>query len=111
MSKVGRPRKEINWEIFEAACKLMATKKDIVELTGLSEKSIDRRVYEKYGCNFDVILKKLSFGTKLSLRRFQFQQAEKNPAMAIWLGKQYLGQRDKQIEEEQDISVNVKFDV
>jgi hypothetical protein len=29
-----------------------------------------------------------------SLRRKQFAMADKNAAMAIWLGKQYLGQRD-----------------
>lgn len=31
---------------------------------------------------------------KISLRRSQFQLAEKNASMAIWLGKQYLGQKD-----------------
>lgn len=31
---------------------------------------------------------------KASLRRMQFLQAKKSPAMAIWLGKQYLGQKD-----------------
>lgn len=31
---------------------------------------------------------------KISLRRKQFKLAEKNAAMAIFLGKQYLGQRD-----------------
>ena len=30
----------------------------------------------------------------MSLRRTQFKLAEKNPTMAIFLGKQYLGQRD-----------------
>ena len=41
---------------------------------------------------------------KVSLRRSQFKLAEKNPTMAIWLGKQYLGQRDEQyIETKQDI--------
>lgn len=29
-----------------------------------------------------------------SLRRKQFSMADKNAAMAIWLGKQYLGQRE-----------------
>ncbi len=29
-----------------------------------------------------------------SLRRKQFSMADTNPAMAIWLGKQYLGQRE-----------------
>ena len=31
----------------------------------------------------------------ISLRRKQFELAEKSPAMAIFLGKQYLGQTDK----------------
>jgi len=32
---------------------------------------------------------------RASLRRNQFRMAENNPTMAIWLGKQYLEQRDK----------------
>ena len=32
----------------------------------------------------------------VSLRRNQFKTAETNPTMQIWLGKQYLGQSDKQ---------------
>jgi hypothetical protein len=35
---------------------------------------------------------------KASLRTYQFQMAKTNPAMAIWLGKQYLGQREPKIE-------------
>jgi hypothetical protein len=31
---------------------------------------------------------------KSSLRRAQWNLAQKNASMAIWLGKQYLGQRD-----------------
>lgn len=31
----------------------------------------------------------------VSLRRKQFKLAENNAAMAIWLGKQYLGQKDR----------------
>lgn len=30
----------------------------------------------------------------IALRRAQWRLAERNAAMAIWLGKQYLGQRD-----------------
>lgn len=32
---------------------------------------------------------------KASLRRHQYKMAENNPTMAIWLGKQWLDQRDK----------------
>jgi hypothetical protein len=31
----------------------------------------------------------------ISLRRHQWQMAESNPTMAIWLGKNHLGQTDK----------------
>lgn len=41
-----------------------------------------------------------------SLRRTQFKLAEKNAAMAIFLGKNYLGQADKQ-----DITASVVSDV
>ena len=40
----------------------------------------------------------------MSLRRTQFKLAEKNPTMAIWLGKQYLGQRDNIAVEHKDLS-------
>ena len=40
------------------------------------------------------VFKKGKENGKMSLRRTQFKLAEKNPTMAIWLGKQYLGQRD-----------------
>ena len=36
---------------------------------------------------------------KLSLRRYQFQQAERSAAMAIWLGKVWLGQRETVVTE------------
>ena len=32
---------------------------------------------------------------RASLRRVQWKLAQRSPAMAIWLGKQYLGQKDK----------------
>jgi hypothetical protein len=32
----------------------------------------------------------------MSLRRYQFDLAKKSAVMAIWLGKQYLGQTEKQ---------------
>lgn len=33
-------------------------------------------------------------GLRIQLRRNQLALSEKNAAMAIWLGKQYLGQSD-----------------
>ena len=52
----------------------------------------------------DVFRQKRSTG-QISLRRAQFRMAETNATMAIWLGKQYLGQTEKQ-----EVSVSVQDD-
>ena len=53
--------------------------------------SFQRQVYDD---NFSGVYKKKSMVGKISLRRNQFKIAENNASMAIFLGKQYLGQRD-----------------
>jgi len=95
--KNGRPRIEVNWDKFETACKLLATKEEICDMLGLSDATLQRRVKEKYDTTFEGTLKRLGSFSKLSLRRNQFKLSEKNASMAIWLGKQYLGQSDQPI--------------
>ena len=45
--------------------------------------------------NFSEVFKEKRGLGKISLRRNQWRLAEKNATMAIWLGKQYLGQKDQ----------------
>ena len=45
--------------------------------------------------NFSEVFKEKRGLGKISLRRNQWRLAEKSATMAIWLGKQYLGQRDQ----------------
>ena len=45
--------------------------------------------------NFSEIFKEKRGLGKISLRRNQWRLAEKSATMAIWLGKQYLGQKDQ----------------
>ena len=52
-----------------------------------------KRTYDKGFA--DIFEDKKSRG-KVSLRRLQCKLAEKSPAMAIFLGKNYLSQRDEQ---------------
>ena len=48
------------------------------------------------GMSFDEYFAQKRGSGKTSLRRAQWLSAQKgNPTMLIWLGKQYLGQRDK----------------
>lgn len=93
---MARPRIEIDKEQFEKLCALQCT---LVEMSGFfncSEDSIERWCQREYKMGFaDIFRKKRSIGY-ISLRRSQFRMAETNPTMAIWLGKQYLGQTEKQ---------------
>ena len=94
---MSRPRK--TWtgketEQFEALCKIQCSKVEICAVMSVTDKTLDRLVKEKYGQPFDKVQEHFrSFG-KASLLRSQFKLAERNPSMAIWLGKQYLGQKD-----------------
>lgn len=93
----GRPRIEINQQNFESLCGLQCTLEEIAGFFRCSADTIERWCKNTYQENFAEVYKKHSTAGKISLRRHQFKLAEKNAAMAIWLGKQILGQRDVQV--------------
>lgn len=100
---MARPRIEINKEQFEKLCSIQCTSSEIAGYFDCSESTIERWCKREYKENFDeVFAKKRGIG-KISLRRSQFRMAETNPTMAIWLGKQYLGQTERQ---EVNVSLN-----
>lgn len=91
----GRPRIELDWDEFEKLCRFQASQVEIAGWFDCSVDTIDRRVKEHYGENFAEVFAKKRGKGQISLRRWQMQCAEKgNATMLIWLGKQYLGQKD-----------------
>jgi AraC-like DNA-binding protein len=94
MAKMGRPKKEFDKTKFEKLCMIMCTEEEIAGVLGFSVDTLQRRCNEEYGTTFAEVYKTFSAAGKASLRRTQFKLAEKSASMAIWLGKQYLGQRD-----------------
>lgn len=96
----GRPRKKIDRKDFESLLALQCTLEEVTaffdhKLDGCSADTIERWCKRTYKENFaDVAAKKRDLG-KISLRRAQFELAKKNGAVAIFLGKNYLGQSDK----------------
>lgn len=94
----GRPRKEIDNKIFENLCGLQCTLEEIAGVFDCSLDTIERWCKREYGESFAEVYKKHSAKGKMSLRRTQFKLAEKSAAMAIFLGKNYLGQKDNIIE-------------
>lgn len=90
----GRPKKQIDQKMFENMCGIQCTKDEICSILDIDEKTLTRWCQETYGIGFSEIREKKSQVGLMSLRRTQFKLAETNTAMAIFLGKQYLGQKD-----------------
>lgn len=91
---MARPRKEIDQKQFENLCGLQCTLEEICGWFNITDKTLNSWCKKTYGLSFSEIFKQKRGTGKISLRRAQFRLAEKNANMAIWLGKQYLGQTD-----------------
>lgn len=94
MPKMGRPPVEIDVKIFENLCSIFCTLDEIAGVFGCSADTIERWCKREYKTTFAEAYKKASGKGRMSLRRMQFKLAEKSAAMAIFLGKNYLGQTD-----------------
>ena len=92
---MARPRKEIDQKDFESLCALQCTKEEICGFFDVSDKTLENWCKRTYSEGFSEVFKKKRGKGKISLRRIQFRLAEKNANMAIFLGKNYLGQTDK----------------
>jgi hypothetical protein len=89
---LGRPEKSIDLQELEKLCALQCTQVDLACWFDVSLSTIERRQRDS---EFAAVMARGYARGRVSLRRKQMQLAEQgNPAMLIWLGKQYLGQRD-----------------
>ena len=104
MKKVGRPKTNIDKSNFEKLCQMQCTLEEIAGFFDCCDDTINNWCKEVYDDNFSGVYKKKSMAGKISLRRNQFKIAENNASMAIFLGKQYLGQRDNIEVEHKDLS-------
>ena len=91
---MARPKKTISIEKFELMCHLQCTLQEICDELDVTDKTLQAWCRETYGKGFSDVFKQKRGHGKLSLRRKQWRLAEKSPAMAIFLGKNYLGQSD-----------------
>lgn len=91
----GRPEKEIDWEEFEKLCLIMCTHDEIAFLLDIDRSTLYDRACKHYNIDdFSTVYAKFTAKGKKSLRRRQFEMSEKSCPMAIWLGKQYLDQKE-----------------
>ena len=85
----GRPKKTIDYDLVGKLAMIQCTEEEIAGILDISTRTLQK---DK---EFIRIFHTKKDAGKSSLRRMQWKTAEAgNPTMQIWLGKQYLGQRD-----------------
>ena len=88
---MGRPKIKLDYELIGKLSYIQCTQKEIASTLEVSTRTLQKDE------EFIRIYKKGQEEGKMSLRRLQWKAAkENNVTMLIWLGKQYLGQTDKQ---------------
>lgn len=97
----GRPPKEFDKKQFEDLIGIGCSEEEICwwfrDASGkpANVDTLSRWCKRTFGENFHDHYKKCGgMVLKIKLRRNQLKLSEKSPAMAIWLGKQYLNQTD-----------------
>ena len=93
---VGRPLLDWKEEEVKIFGRFRATHGTMADYYGVSVRTIDRLMEPEQ--EFCQIYKKSLSTTKMTLHETQLKVAieEQNPTVLIWMGKQLLGQRDKQ---------------
>ena len=91
----GRPRKNIDQKQFENLCGLQCTQEDICGFFDICSDTLNTWCKRTYKMGFSEVYAQKRGSGRISLRRIQFRLAQKNAAMAIFLGKNMLGQTDK----------------
>ena len=89
-------KKQIDYKILDNLCLIQCTGEECASILGMDYDTLNNRLKEDTGLGFSDYYAQKGAGGKVSLRRKQYQKAveEGNPTMLIWLGKQWLGQKD-----------------
>ena len=111
MARTGRPKVPIDEEQFKGLCRIQCTLTEIADWFKCSEDTIERWCKKQYKTTFAEAYKMHSVNGKISLRRTQFKMAEHSVPMAIWLGKQYLGQKEVIEQTTDETSVEILNDI
>ena len=96
----GRPKKPLkyDYELIKDLASIFCTQEEIANIMGVSVRTLQR------DDNFCRLYKEGIDGAKSHIRRVQLKLAlNGNATMLVWLGKQYLGQREPQV----DLSVPI----
>jgi len=85
---MGRPKADIKPEQVAALARIGCTQEEIAAVLKCTPRTLRNRFKEEIRSGMDEM--------RASIRRWQYMKAKDgNVAMLIWLGKQYLGQKER----------------
>ena len=89
---MGRPNKKVDEKVIANLSQIGCTQEEIGSVVGISARTLQRRFS-------DLVEENKNIG-KASLRKRMWQSALKgNPNMMMWLSKNYLGMKDRTVQE------------
>jgi AraC-like DNA-binding protein len=91
----NRPLANIDWAIVDEMLRNQCSGVEIAARFGISPDTLYKRVEKEFGCTFSAYSAEKKSRGLATLREKQLAEALRgNTAMLIWLGKQYLDQRE-----------------
>lgn len=96
-NKGGRPRVPVDVSLVDQLCIIQCTGEEVAAVLGIDYDALNRALKRQTGKGFaDYFASKAPSG-RMSLRRVQWQAAMAGDrTMLVWLGKNVLGQLDRQ---------------
>lgn len=88
------PKISIDWILVKKLCMMQCTLNEICAFLEINRLTMYKACNEVFGVNPSQKFAEWREGGNCSLRRKQWNLAETNASMAIFLGKQYLGQSE-----------------
>ena len=94
MGKRGPQPADLDWNQVRNMCAIQCTRDEIASCLDISHDTLERACKRDHKMLFIELRDIWKKGGCAALRRKQWKIADTNPAMAIFLGKQMLGQKD-----------------
>lgn len=95
---MARQRKRLTdkeWDSVKYMCMIHCTGEEIAGVMQMDYDTLNKNCKEKWHMPISEYIKQNNTNGKMSLRRMQWKAAEDgNTTMMIWLGKQWLGQKE-----------------
>ena len=111
---MGRPHIDARpnfWQQVDAMCQIQCTHDEICAVLQCNIDTLSDACKRKFGVNFSDYFQEKRAGGRMSLRRRQWKTTlDGNPTMQIWLGKNVLGQTDKnEVFEKSDVTMRASI--